>query len=754
MSEIKVNFQAHGVSRVMEAFASIEKRAVQFQTKAIRAQQLLTSAVQREAGKQEKAVATSADREARAFEKESARMRKLAEKSANARTKAADKATKEVEKAAQRETRAFERESARLGRIAQRSADKRIQEATRAAKAEAEARKQFASGVSGKVVGATGRAVGTAANMAGGILALGGGFTFADATKTMMKNRGKAADIAIQSGGTIKKDELLNRASTTATAYGTSTENALNAVDRFYAKSGDAKMASGIMGDVLALATATGGDAGEIGEVGGQIAKADSNLTQKQVGDVMRGWAGQGRAGSVDMRELAQYGSRLAASAGLFSGDKASNMVSLGAVAQVATAGGASSAAEATEAAAQLGSDVWKHKDAFSQVGAFKDGKLVDPETLIKNAVFKTQGNRGKLQDMFGERSIKAVQGAANTYTDAYGAAKKGGANEKDARAAGEKAVNEAFDVFKKAALTDEQVKKDAAERLAEADKKLEGAMNDLKDKVGKELLPVVTTLVNELSRAVPDIVRFAKVMAELVAWVAKNPFSGLGALVAGLVTKDLLSAAIGAKVQEAITRLIAGGGGGGVPGAVPGAAGGGTAAGGAGGGLLASGVAGAAAGVALAAGTLYTGVNAASEGTKVGQGRVAGLYDQGATTLRRLKSGTIDVGAAKRAADLMALEVESAKENTSGARTLEAGAASMGTLVSKDARQTVGRYNENSVVAGAASDIMEMVNAIRKATAAAEGAAKGLNGVGEASSNADPNNPKNKKPMSSPDRH
>ena len=41
-----------------------------------------------------------------------------------------------------------------------------------------------------------------------------------------------------------------------------------------------------------------------------------------------------------------------------------------------------------------------------------KNGKVVDPEQLIRESVLKTKGNRGELQKLFGLQSIKAVAGA------------------------------------------------------------------------------------------------------------------------------------------------------------------------------------------------------------------------------------------------------------------------------------------------------------------------------------------------------
>ena len=757
MSTIAVNFQAQGVARVMEAFASIEKRAVQFQTKAIRAQQLLTSAVQRESGKQEKAVATSADREARAFEKESARMRKLAEKSASARTKAADAVAKAAEQAFQRETKAFERESERMGRIAKRAADKRIAEAARAAKEEAQARKQFGGAVSGKIMGAAGGVMRTAGAIAGGALALGGGFTALDSVQTMISNRGKAADIAIASGGELNKRDVLSRASSTATAYGTSTENALAATDRIYAKAGNAGLALDLMPKVMALATATGGDAGEIGEVGGQIYNADKTLSADQVDTVMRGWAGQGRAGSVDMRELAQYGSRIAAGAAIFGGDKASNMVKLGGITQLATAGGASSAAEATESIAHLGADVYKHKQAFANAGiqAFdKDGKVVDPEELIKRSVLATKGNRGKLQELFGLQSIKAVAGAGNTFQDAYIKAKDGGAKEKDAISAGTKAMNDAFDTFKKAALTDEQVKADAAARLQETDKKIEAAMNDLKDKVATELLPAIEKFIPKLTEAIPKIADFAAEVAKVAEWFAENPFKGIVAMITLALAKDFAAAKIG-NLIAGMAGSIKGGTRWGSGASGPPVLGGMT-----NGGMSKMATAGAALGILGAA----VGVGAA--------GISAIDATEAANEAARSSLQRRDLSAANAAAEAMAGNrgtPKNKKEAEARRDALEKAKKEMAQALASE-KETMGDKgifeNVFGVLASPFSDagkdreaaqaasIKQNEERLKQLSDALEKAARAVDGFATVASNADQKNPKNRSPMSSPDRH
>jgi trimeric autotransporter adhesin len=758
LSEIAVNFQAHGVANVMQAFASIEKQAAKFGAAVLRGERSTTQAVIRETAKQHDAHVKAYEKASQAGAKATIRgaqeAKKLAdrkirevERSAKESVRIEERAAKEKERILRAEVRTFERETAKMNRIAEKSAKERANAEANAQRSAAQSRRNIARTITGSV----GSAMGTVGAMAGGVLAVGGGFSAVDSVQTGMRNRGRAADIAIASGGDLNKKDILSRASSAATLYGTSTENALAATDRFFAKSGNAKQAMEMMPQILALATATGGDAGEIGEAAGQVANADRSLTAKQVADVTRGWAGQGRAGSIDMRELASGGARLAASAGLFGGDKAANMVALGGVAQIATAGGAASAAEATEAVSQLGSDTWRHKDAFKAAGikAFDGKKLVDPETLIKRSVIATGGDRGKLQELFGERSIKAVAGAANTYQDAFIASKKGGASEKDAKAAAARAMDAQFDVFKKAALTEEQVRKDAAERLSEADKKLEGAMNELKDKVADELMPVMTKLVGELKTAIPDIVKLAKVLAEIAGWAAKNPLAGIGALIAGLVTKDIVAAGLGKVVADAIARAMAGGA---VPAGAPGAAAGGSAAaGGAGGGILASGAAGAAAGAAVAVGTGYRTIKSASAGSEAGLNLVDQMMSEITNTSRRLKSGNMSPETAAYVAKQMHATLESAKENSTGARTVEAAASAPLALVSSDARGTIARYNQNAVVASAADDLGPM---LKKLAADAKAASEDMAKASDSMKGVNLTDPKTGKPLSSPDRH
>lgn len=573
MSEIAVNFQAHGVAHVLKAFETIEKKASQFGASVLRSEKSVTQLVIRETAKQQDAHVRATQAHERATAKANAKIEREAKKVADQKIRQTERTAKEIEKSLQRETAAFQRESDRQRRIASQSQSRRIQEAetasrkiaaheTAAMRAGEQSRRSAARSIAGSVTSRAGQVLGGLGRVAGGIMAVGGGFSAVDAVQTGISNRGMAADIAIASNGEINKTDAYNRAASAATAYGTSTASALGAVDRFYAKSGNAKQAMDIMPSLLALATATGGDASEIAEAGGQVANADKTLTADQVAKVMRGWAGQGRAGSVDMRELASGGARIAAGAALFSGDRAENMVKLGGIVQQSTAGGAASAAEATESVARLASDAFKHKDALKKMGVDATdqyGRLIGPEELIKKSVIATKGDRAKLQDAYGEMSIKAVGGYANVYNDARIRSRTLGASEKDSEKAGEAALDAAFKTWADAALTEKQVKEDAAKRLAEVDKRIEAAMNQLREAVADKLLPKLIELLPQLTALIP---KFAELLSALVAmaeWMGKNPFKAIILAISAAVIKDVAMAGIG----KAIASLIASGGGG-----------------------------------------------------------------------------------------------------------------------------------------------------------------------------------------------
>jgi hypothetical protein len=763
LSEIAVNFQAHGVANVMAAFASIEKQAAKFGAAVLRGERSTTQAVIRETAKQHDAHVKARDKanqaEAKALLKSVTENKKAADKKIKEVDRAAkesvrleERAAKQRERIYQQETRAFERESKRMGTIAQRARDQRMREEAAAAKASEQSRRNIGRSIGGSVTGAASNIFGKVGMVAGGILAVGGGFSAVDAVQTGIANRGRAADIAIASGGELNKQEVYSRAAQTATAYGTSTEKALAATDRLFAKSGNAKLSLDLMPKVLALATATGGDAGEIGEVAGQIYNTDKTLSASQVDAVTRGWAGQGRAGSVDMRELAQYGSRIAASASKFAGDKATNMVALGGLTQVSTAGGASSAAEATEAVAHLGADVYTNRKAFKRMGinAFdKNDRIVDPETLIKQSVIATKGNYGKLKDLFGMQSVKAAAGAGNIFQESYLKSKDGGGSEKDAMAAGTKAMNEAFKKYSDSALTEEQVRKDAADRLAETDKKVEAAMNDLRETVAEKLIPKLQELIPKLTELVP---KFADLLTQVIAvaeWMGKNPFKTIVLAIAAAVAKDVAMAGIGKIIASAIANAAGGGGvkvpggvgGGGAPGAL-GTAGAGLAIAA---GALAVGSAGIAAIDASYAASNQAGAKAfASDMAAVNLGGEASAMK--ATTPEQLQKKKAALEAAQKAAGSAVSQKKKEQDDYNSFFSYQRDTAQLATLFGGGDAVKTKETADKASLERSKKEFDELTEKLKAVNAA-------LDLMSKNASNADLGKPKAGQPLSSPDR-
>lgn len=490
------------------------------------------------------------------------------------------------ERAERDKTRALERWSRQREQIQTRSALMAGRMASREAREEVAARNRFARTVGTTVGGTVSRLGNAAVGLAGTALTLGGGFTIADAVRTEARDRGRAADLALASGGGKSAKELKERASAVGIQFGMSTENVLEGLDQFVAKSGDVKAGFDALSDLVELATATGADLGELSRTAGivQVSTGDSKATM----GVMREMAGMGRAGSVDMRELAEYASRITSGATKFS-DKRSAMTALGAIVQQSAAtGGSTGAAEATEAITSLGADIYKNEKDFSAIGMKvrdKSGKfLKDPMEIIKESIVRTGGDEKKLQGLFGLRSIRAVSGYADVFKRASEDAKAHGATAAGARTAGLEAMDAAFKKFAKAALDEEQVKKEAAARAAEADKQYESALTALREAVGTQLVPELTKLIPVVKELIPQIANMTRKGIEFVKWLTDNPVKGIGAIVLGAIAKDLAVAGIGAGVRVALTSLINGAmAAGGVTTPVGGAAAAGTAAAGVG---------------------------------------------------------------------------------------------------------------------------------------------------------------------------
>lgn len=559
---VVVSFQAEGVRDVTRSFQTIANAAANAEKASIRSHDRVANQAIKSYARTTKAAKDSGETVAQ-------QKKKLAAQIEAIESRVADRKMRQIE----RELRAEERADAKrlrdketFARKVQQFNDRaiadgrRVEQALERARAkDAAASKRIGDGIGRTVGGSVRGVIGGASRLAGTAMAVGGGFSIVDSLQDTIRNRGKAREISIQSGGDISRDALLKQSDALSQKYGFTVGSVLDAADRYGAKSGDYSGASGVLENILKLSNATGGDPEELAAVAGIYKANNQNASQDDVDRWLRTSAGMGRKGSVDMRELAQYGGRISAASGLFA-NKNTAFTELSAITQVAAAkGGAMDAAGSTEAVKRFAEDISNNRDAFKAMthgtSAFdKSGNMIDPKEIIKVALSSTKGDEGLLHDVFKRESIMAVRGFASTYRDTYNAT-GGSAKEKDAAAIAE--VEKDFKRMTGAVLEREQVERESAKRMEETDKKLIAVFEKLKIEVGEKLAPKFMELIPVLEKAIPAF-------TEMLDFATKNPFSSIALLMGAAVTKDIAAAGIGKGIEigvaKAATAIASGG--------------------------------------------------------------------------------------------------------------------------------------------------------------------------------------------------
>lgn len=433
---------------------------------------------------------------------------------------------------------------------------------------------------------------------AGLITQLGGGFSIADAVQGGIRNKGLAADIAASGVNPASKfeenhkrlssKEVMGTAQAAATQYGLDTGDALKGLQNFVGVAGDMKTARETLGPLAELSRATGSSLDDMAAAAGNVAAVLPDTANKgeRVMEVMRGIAGQGKMGAVEIRDLSTQMAKLVAASGKFEGDNVENILKLGAMAQAARGGGGAwSAASATTAVNSFTATFGKgaRRDAFAAKGVKIDGadnKIRDPVEIIADSIAATGGNIKQMNDLFG-----SVMGdrAVSKFVQGYGESTKGITDPAKRAEVGKKAVKAQFDDYMKSApMSKEDVAKAARLRMQEEDAKIAVTMANFEKAVANQLIPKLIELLPTIEKLVPlfvdlaaqalpsfidlfkTIAGFAESNKGIIADIAAHP---LGAIMALEVTKSVVSANIG----NVIAKLLGGGGGG------PGGGGGGS---------------------------------------------------------------------------------------------------------------------------------------------------------------------------------
>lgn len=463
------------------------------------------------------------------------------------------------------EVREWQRKEREKTREEQSESNKRKALATQEARAAEATIKARSRGFGNLVGGASGRVMGMAGAVAGVATAVGGGFAIADALRSGIESEKTAGVIfrgAAEKGNFKTSKEVESLASGAAISTGTTKQDVLGGIDMFVRKTGDLKAAEDMTAKLAKLSSASGAEFTDIGSTSAEIFNQLGN--SKDTMSVMRALVGQGMAGAIDIKDLGQYGGRLAASAATFSGPLAGNIESFGAIAQLAKKfGGATDPAEATEAVARIGSDMAKHADAFQGIGVdvFADKnktKFRSAEDVITESVVKSKGDLTVLKELFGERSFKAALGAQVAFSNAGGGT------------AGESAIREQFRTLKSNTPTEDDIEAKNREHLAETGAKLNNALTQFNDAINSKLMPVIPGLVDEFTKVIPSLATMTEAIARSVVPAIKEiaPVVELFAhsmtshpwatLIGAAFTAEIAKAAIGSAITGGATSLAA----------------------------------------------------------------------------------------------------------------------------------------------------------------------------------------------------
>lgn len=344
----------------------------------------------------------------------------------------------------------------------------------------------------------------------------------------------------------------------------------------FVAKTGDLQTGLEIMKELGKVAKATGTDMNDMLDAAGDVS---NGLGDNFVGNrgqtilnTMKGFAGQGKVGAVEIRDLATQMAKLSAASGAFEGKPEEIMATMGGLAQMSRKLGGS--ATATQAATSVLSMVNTLKtparmNQFKEFGVDilneKTGMLRNPEEIILDSIEKAGTDPANLKKMWANTGgARAVEGFATTYRRARGTVLDKGGSDDEANAAGRAAVKEAFASFRKAALNDEEINASFAARMGNTDSRAQlqnNRMEDVAQRIGDKLLPA-------LEKLAPLIERVVDAFGGMVAWAAENPLAAVVAVLVASIGKAAITSAVSEALRNAIMRSsVGGGGGGGVPG-------------------------------------------------------------------------------------------------------------------------------------------------------------------------------------------
>lgn len=547
-----------------------------------------------------------------AVEKEARDKIRAMQKADREHSKALSHGLREAEKAARAEALAVERGARDRVRAMQRADDavKRIREQSVRETARAEEQKNAESAkwvrkreresdfarhrIVNTIGGAAasgfrsglGRVAQATQQVAGTVLSLGGGFSVADSVQRASGLRGEAADLANSgfnanapnAANRTKRstNELVGASRAVGIKYGIGAEDAMKGLGEFTKVTGDLDTGMKMLDEMAALARATGSSLADVAAAGANVAAVLPETADKgaKTMAVLRGIAGQGKLGAVEMSDLAKQMGKVVAASGKFEGDNIENIMKMGALAQAARGGGGAwNAATATTAVGSFAAVFGKNarREQFKKRGIDiegQDGKIRDPIEILADSIDKTGGDSKDMNELFGSvMADRATAKFVGLYKDA----------EKNQKGTGKAAIyGEVNRLTKGAAMSKGDVSKAASERSGEMDAQFASMREKFDQAVEKQLIPKFLELVPVIEKMIPvfidlqakalpafvelikTIATFAEANKGLILDIAAHP---IGAIMAMEVTKSIAAAGLGEVMKRLLTSAVGGGG-------------------------------------------------------------------------------------------------------------------------------------------------------------------------------------------------
>jgi hypothetical protein len=523
----------------------------------------------RQRKEQEKAQAAQA-REAAKRAKESARVQALQRKE---QERAERRVIKDRERAAKRE--AVEKKRSLVAE--QRERDKMARKQERADKVRAREvasyQRKYQASVRRKVDRGLGAAAGVgirAAQMVGlaatGVVAAGlyRGVGLQQRQTQLLLGAKQAED----QGLLMPQEELGTKIRQTAIAHRVGAEDITSGLEAFVRKTGDLSAGIKNMEVWATVAKATGSTFEDISDSAADMYKKFDVRTPEQMAEAFTTLLYQGKKGAFELRDMAQYLPEIGAAAARAGLRGTRGVAELGGIAQMAIESSGSGAEASTAIMRMFDTLIENAKDLQSgrmfggrKVKVFEGG---DPRKglrpimeLLPELLAATRADKIKFNKLFNVRARKAVSEPFRIGSEAYQAARAGGATPKQAEKAMADAIRAAYADAMSGGGSYAEVQKEAKIAEGTAASELTMLKERFFENVETSLLPALTKLAPKVEGLVEPFGNLVLKLTEAIEWFAENPFAGIGALMAAAAVKEVAGAAIGAQISKLITSII-----------------------------------------------------------------------------------------------------------------------------------------------------------------------------------------------------